>query len=84
MQVVEPHHKLVDDGFSEARVLANVSLLPDKVRIAAGRFPVAMAAGSIQRTFKEGDITKQVLVVVTAGWSVIVALHMHVALSCPR
>lgn len=75
IQVVEPHHKLVDDGFSEARVLANVSLLPDKVRIAAGRFPVAMAAGSIQRTFKEGDITKQVLVVVTAGWSVICFDH---------
>lgn len=75
IQVLEPHHKIVDDGFSEARVLANVSLLPDKVRIVAGRFPVAMAVGSIKRTFKEGDIAKQVLVVVTAGWSVICYDH---------
>lgn len=75
IQVLEPHHKFIDDGFSEARVLAKVSLLPEKVRIAAGRIPVAMAAGSIQRTFREGDITKQVLVVVTAGWSVLCYDH---------
>ncbi|MCO5587869.1 hypothetical protein L7F22_041821 [Adiantum nelumboides] len=75
IEVLEPHHKFIDDGFSEARVLAKVSLLPDKVRIAAGRLPVAMAAGSIQRTFRDGDITKQVLVVVTAGWSVICYDH---------
>lgn len=75
IQVLEPHHKGVDDGFSEARVLAKVSLLPQKVRIAAGRLPVAMAVGSIQRTYREGDITKQILVVVTAGWSVICYDH---------
>ncbi|KAH7314480.1 hypothetical protein KP509_21G004500 [Ceratopteris richardii] len=75
IQVLEPYHKSVDDGFSEARILANVSLLPDKVRITAGRLPVAMATGSIQRTYRDGDPVKQVLVVVTAGWSVICYDH---------
>ncbi|KAI5078865.1 hypothetical protein GOP47_0006536 [Adiantum capillus-veneris] len=75
IEVLEPHHKYIDDGFSEVRVLAKVSLLPDKVRIAAGRLPVAMSAGSIQRTFRDGDVSKQVLVVVTAGWSVICYDH---------
>ncbi|ONK73652.1 uncharacterized protein A4U43_C04F33860 [Asparagus officinalis] len=32
IQVLEPHSRRVDQGFSEARVLAEVSLLPDKVR----------------------------------------------------
>ena len=74
-QVVEPHHKVTDDGFSESRILAKVSLLPEKVRIAAGRFPVAMAAGSIQRSYRQNDIAKQVLVVLTAGWNVICYDH---------
>ena len=74
-QVVEPHHKGIDDGFSESRVLAKVSLLPEKVRIAAGRLPVAMAAGSIQRSYRQNEIAKQVLVVLTAGWNVICYDH---------
>lgn len=65
----------MDQGFSEARVLAKVSLLPDKVRIATGRRPVAMAAGIVDRSYKHGEIRKQVLVVVTSGWSVMCFDH---------
>lgn len=75
IQVLEPHLKGIDGSFSEARILAKLSLLPERVRVTAGRLPVAMAAGSIQRTYKEGDISKQVLVVVTAGWSIICYDH---------
>lgn len=59
----------MDEGFSEARVLAEVSLLPDKVRVMSGRRPVAMATGYIDR-YKIGLPQKQVLVVVTSGWFV--------------
>lgn len=59
----------MDEGFSNARVIAEVSLLPDKVRVSSGRRPVAMAAGVIDRP-KPGKPSKQVLVVVTSGWSV--------------
>ncbi|XP_057449340.1 uncharacterized protein LOC130740682 [Lotus japonicus] len=69
IQVLEPHSRRVDEGFSEARVLAEVSLLPDKVRVMTGRRPVAMATGYIDR-YKVGQPQKQVLVVVTSGWSV--------------
>ncbi|KAE8703845.1 Detected protein of confused Function [Hibiscus syriacus] len=47
MQVLEPHARRVDEGFSEARVLTEVSLLPDKIRVASGRRPVAMATGFV-------------------------------------
>jgi hypothetical protein len=69
IQVLEPHSRRVDEGFSEARVLAEVSLLPDKVRVMSGRRPVAMATGYIDR-YKIGQPHKQVLVVVTSGWFV--------------
>ncbi|KAK1588636.1 hypothetical protein Q3G72_025282 [Acer saccharum] len=75
IQVLEPHTRRVDEGFSEARVLAEVSLLPDKIRIASGRNAVAMATGVIDRTFKQGQPLKQVLVVVTSGWSVMCFDH---------
>ena len=65
----------MDEGFSEARVLAEVSLLPDKTRIAIGRRPVAMAAGFVDRSFKHGEIRKQGLVVVTSGWSLMCFDH---------
>lgn len=65
----------VDEGFSEARVLAEVSLLPDKVRVASGRRAVAMATGVIDKTYKQGHPLKQVLVVVTSGWSVMCFDH---------
>lgn len=68
-QVLDPHGRRVDEGFSEARLLAEVSLLPDKIRVMSGRRPVAMATGYIDR-FKVGQPNKQVLVVVTSGWSV--------------
>ncbi|XP_010679823.2 uncharacterized protein LOC104895102 [Beta vulgaris subsp. vulgaris] len=75
IQVLEPHTRRVDEGFSEARVLAEVTLLPDKVRVASGRRAVAMAAGVIDRTYRQGQPRKQVLVVVTSGWSVMCFDH---------
>ncbi|KAJ8451964.1 hypothetical protein Cgig2_007447 [Carnegiea gigantea] len=75
IQVLEPHARRVDEGFSEARVLAEVTLLPDKVRVASGRRPVAMATGVIDRTYNQGQPLKQVLVVVTSGWSVMCFDH---------
>ncbi|KAJ6822722.1 uncharacterized protein M6B38_387675 [Iris pallida] len=75
IQVLEPHSRRVDEGFTEARLLAEVSLLPDKIRISSGRRPVAMAAGVVDRSYKHGEIKKQVLVVVTSGWSVMCFDH---------
>ncbi|XP_058110246.1 uncharacterized protein LOC131253300 isoform X2 [Magnolia sinica] len=75
IQVLEPHARRIDEGFSEARLLTEVSLLPDKIRISSGRRPVAMAAGVINRSHKHGEIVKQVLVVVTSGWSVMCFDH---------
>ncbi|XP_071913575.1 uncharacterized protein [Coffea arabica] len=75
IQVLEPHARRVDEGFSEARVLAEVSLLPDKIRIASGRRAVAMATGVIDRNYKRKEPQKQVLVVVTSGWSVMCFDH---------
>lgn len=75
IQVLEPHARRVDEGFSEAPLLAEVSLLPDKIRVASGRRPVAMATGVIDRIYKSGQPQKQVLVVVTSGWSVMCFDH---------
>ncbi|XP_024976467.1 uncharacterized protein LOC112514307 [Cynara cardunculus var. scolymus] len=75
IQVLEPHSRRVDEGFSEARVLAEVSLLPDKIRVASGRRAVAMATGVVDRSFKRGNVQKQVLVVVTSGWSIMCFDH---------
>ncbi|XP_078447906.1 FG-GAP repeat-containing protein [Wolffia australiana] len=75
IQVLEPHTRRVDEGYSEARVLGEVSLLPDKVRISFGRRAVAMAVGMIGRTYKDSERKKQVLVVVTSGWSVMCFDH---------
>lgn len=75
IQVLEPHSRRVDEGFSEARLLTEISLLPDKTRVATGRRAVAMATGVIERRYKEGQPLKQVLVVVTSGWSVMCFDH---------
>ncbi|XP_019177507.1 PREDICTED: uncharacterized protein LOC109172727 [Ipomoea nil] len=75
IQVLEPHARRVDEGFSQARVLAEVSLLPDKVRITTGRRPVAMATGVIDRNYNPREPRKEVLVVVTSGWSVMCFDH---------
>ncbi|XP_073151389.1 LOW QUALITY PROTEIN: uncharacterized protein [Henckelia pumila] len=75
IQVLEPRPRRVGEGFSEARFLAEVSLLPDKIRIAAGRRVVAMAAGVIDRNYNKREPRKQVLVVVTSGWSVMCFDH---------
>lgn len=73
--MLEPHARRVDERFSEARVLAEVTLLPDKIRVASGRRAVAMAAGVIDRIHKHGQLEKQVLVVVTSDWSVMCFDH---------
>lgn len=75
IQVLEPHSRRVDEGFSVARVLTEVTLLPDKIRISSGRRAVAMATGVVDRTYKRGQVQKQVLVVVTSGWSVMCFDH---------
>ncbi|KAG5535994.1 hypothetical protein RHGRI_023699 [Rhododendron griersonianum] len=75
IQVLEPHARRVDEGFSEARVLAEVALFPDKIRVASGRRAVAMATGVIDRIHKHGQVEKQVLVVVTSDWSVMCFDH---------
>ncbi|GAB4848510.1 hypothetical protein Ancab_003217 [Ancistrocladus abbreviatus] len=75
IQVLQPHFRRVDEGFSEARVLAEVSLLPDKVRVISGRRAVAMATGVVDKTYKQGQPLKRVLVVVTSGWTVMCFDH---------
>lgn len=72
---MEPHNRRVDEGFTEARLLSDVSLLPDKIRVLSGRRPVAMATGFVDRIHGHGEIRKQVLVVVTSGWSVMCFDH---------
>ncbi|CAM6104584.1 unnamed protein product [Calypogeia fissa] len=75
IQILDPHSINAEESFSEARVISEVSLLPDKVRVTAGRRPVAMATGVVSKYWRAGEATKQVLVVVTAGWSVICFNH---------
>ncbi|KAG8383387.1 hypothetical protein BUALT_Bualt04G0007200 [Buddleja alternifolia] len=75
IQVLEPHSRRVDESFSEARLLTEVSLLPDKLRIATGRRAVAMATGIIDKTYNKAEPRKQVLVVVTTGWTVMCFDH---------
>ncbi|GJN39428.1 hypothetical protein PR202_gb28546 [Eleusine coracana subsp. coracana] len=78
IQVLEPPHaRHLDDetGFHEARVMAEISLLPDNVRVTSGRRPIAMAVGTVDRSYRDADVRKQVLVVVTSGWSVMCFDH---------
>ncbi|CAN6162583.1 unnamed protein product [Urochloa humidicola] len=78
IQVLQPPHArhLDDDnGFHEARLMADISLLPDNVRVASGRRPIAMAVGNVDRSYRAGEVRKQVLVVVTSGWSVMCFDH---------
>lgn len=56
-------------------MLAEVSLLPDRVRVGSGRRPVALAAGEVKRTFRTQELKKQVIVVVTAGWNIMCFDH---------
>jgi hypothetical protein len=78
IQVLQPPHaRHLDDetSFHEARVMAEISLLPDNVRVASGRRPIAMAVGTLDRSYRDADVRKQVLVVVTSGWSVMCFDH---------
>ena len=45
------------DGFHEARIMAEISLLPANVRVATGRRPVAMAVGAVDQTIDTIDST---------------------------
>ncbi|MCD7447497.1 hypothetical protein HAX54_030363, partial [Datura stramonium] len=74
IQVLEPHSRRVDEGFSEARLVAEVSLLPDKIRIVSGRRAVAMTTSVIDRNYNHRESRKQVLVV-TSGWSMMCFDH---------
>ncbi|KAL6552236.1 hypothetical protein OROGR_008390 [Orobanche gracilis] len=42
IQVLEPHMRRMDEGFSEARLVAEVSLSPDKLRMSTGRRAVQL------------------------------------------
>ncbi|XP_024368527.1 uncharacterized protein [Physcomitrium patens] len=75
LQVIDPRVSFAENGFSEARVLAEVSLLPDRVRVRAGRRPVALAAGEVKRYYRAQDLNKKVIVVVTAGWNIMCFDH---------
>jgi len=74
-QVIDPRVSFAEYGFAEARVLAEVSLLPDRVRVGSGRRPVALAAGEVKRTYRSQELKKQVIVVVTAGWNIMCFDH---------
>lgn len=75
LQVIDPRVSFAEYGFAEARVLAEVSLLPERVRVGAGRRPVALAAGEVKRTYRTEEVKKQVIVVVTAGWNIMCFDH---------
>ncbi|XP_047048597.1 uncharacterized protein LOC124653579 [Lolium rigidum] len=79
IQVLQPppaHHTATTlDDFREARVMAEISLLPANVRVASGRRPVAMAVGTVDRSYQAAHVHKQVLVVVTSGWVVMCFDH---------
>lgn len=75
IQVLAPHGRRGDEGFGEAHVLAEISLLPDKIRVSSGRRAVAMATGFVDRSYTHGEVRKQVLVVVTSGWWVMCFDH---------
>ncbi|KAG6549554.1 hypothetical protein Mapa_008935 [Marchantia paleacea] len=75
IQILEPGYTKGDQNFVEALVKAEVSLLPERVRVSAGRRPVAMATGVVTRHLRPGETSKEVLVVVTAGWSILCFDH---------
>lgn len=76
-QVLEPGRRSKAGLFKPTVVRAETSLLPSRVRVATGRTPVALAAGSLdgpKSNSREGA-RKQVIVVVTAGWSILCFDH---------
>jgi hypothetical protein len=75
LQVLEPRWTSANQGFEEARVLAEVSLLPQNVRVGTGRRPVAIAAGEVKRVYKGTERRKKIIVVVTAGWAIMCFDH---------
>jgi hypothetical protein len=66
-----------NSGFAEAQVVAEVTLLPRRVTVRAGRRPVAMAAGYLDPEPQELVVSmrKQVVVVVTATYQVMCFDH---------
>uniref|UniRef100_A0A0E0N8E6 FG-GAP repeat-containing protein n=1 Tax=Oryza rufipogon TaxID=4529 RepID=A0A0E0N8E6_ORYRU len=78
IQVLQPHPRPSPDdaSFHDARLMADVSLLPSNVRLSSGRRPVAMAVGTVDRHYAHAPSpSKQLLLVVTSGWSVMCFDH---------
>eukprot|EP00238_Polyblepharides_amylifera_P006621 CAMPEP_0196591354 /NCGR_PEP_ID=MMETSP1081-20130531/69302_1 /TAXON_ID=36882 /ORGANISM="Pyramimonas amylifera, Strain CCMP720" /LENGTH=702 /DNA_ID=CAMNT_0041914685 /DNA_START=132 /DNA_END=2240 /DNA_ORIENTATION=+ len=75
LQVISPPtgHSRGGD-FAPTEVLAEVSLLPARVRVSAGRRPVALSVGFLD-PHKPPALRKQVVVVVTADWTVMCFDH---------
>ncbi|GBF99911.1 hypothetical protein Rsub_12819 [Raphidocelis subcapitata] len=65
------------EGFAPATVIAQASLLPQKIVVGVDRRPVALAAGYLDPEPRERvrPPRKQVLVVVTASWRVMAFDH---------
>lgn len=65
------------EGFAPATVVAQVSLLTNKISMGMDRRPVALAAGFLDPEPREKvrPLRKQVLVVVTAAWHVLCFDH---------
>jgi hypothetical protein len=67
-------------GFASARVLAQASLLPSRVRVASGRRAVALGVGHLDAHAvavgnASAPLRKSVIAVVTAGWTVMCFDH---------
>lgn len=78
LQVFDAGLRHLDGSFKDAHLLADTSMLPAQVRVATGRQPVALAAGFLDAPLtKNGKKVrrKAVIVVVTAGWSILCYDH---------
>eukprot|EP00240_Pyramimonas_obovata_P007282 CAMPEP_0118942264 /NCGR_PEP_ID=MMETSP1169-20130426/35822_1 /TAXON_ID=36882 /ORGANISM="Pyramimonas obovata, Strain CCMP722" /LENGTH=153 /DNA_ID=CAMNT_0006887253 /DNA_START=222 /DNA_END=680 /DNA_ORIENTATION=+ len=80
LQVLSPpatHHSGGNKGeYAPAEVVAEVSLMPSRVRIATGRRPVALAVGFLDPPPKQRkQLRKQVVVAVTADWTIMCFDH---------
>eukprot|EP00241_Pyramimonas_parkeae_P004151 CAMPEP_0114256276 /NCGR_PEP_ID=MMETSP0058-20121206/18057_1 /TAXON_ID=36894 /ORGANISM="Pyramimonas parkeae, CCMP726" /LENGTH=677 /DNA_ID=CAMNT_0001370813 /DNA_START=38 /DNA_END=2071 /DNA_ORIENTATION=- len=71
-----PQVRSTSTDFAGAEVMAEVSLTPKRVRVSAGRRPAAMAVGFLDPPEQaRTSLRKQVVVVVTADWTVMCFDH---------
>lgn len=78
IQLLQPQaHGRQGEGFVAGVLMAEASLLPNRVRMTAGRRAVAMATGYLDPMSTElvRALRKQVVVVVTAGWNIMCFDH---------